>query len=376
MLTRFTQPRTLLRDDLTVSFTQSQQFFCTCRAHFFLHLFPFSLTRVASTSVWNYNFLVSLRGLEQFNHFFLILQLFLSLTCEQPPTYELGVRMVDTRRSATGHRKTSTATQRTDERRKSSDSVGLSHPSPKTEKKMPSTSNILFHGTNWSKKKNYTRLFLFFPPYYMLRLSAIALLFTATQLLLTMAAQQKILLPFTFFSSSSLKIVHQVRTLFNYTHFIYLSYHFFFSFLSLAWLTMLPAAALRTLCNSFLQLDRCCVVIFCEHESRHSRLQIANTLFRRRRCVLDVESIWCLLWFQNVDMERPDIEFQSTKKAERERRKRQNTGKMSSTRSESRETFVIQFKLRLTTRHGVISDERSIVCGEFCTRYAVAACDK
>lgn len=30
-----------------------------------------------------------------------------------------------------------------------------------------------------------------------------------------------------FFPSSSLKIVHQVRTLFNYTHFIYFSYHFF-----------------------------------------------------------------------------------------------------------------------------------------------------
>lgn len=51
-----------------------------------------------------------------------------------------------------------------------------------------------------ARKKNYTRRFFFFPPSYMLRLSAIALLFTATQLLLTMAAQQKILLPFTFFS--------------------------------------------------------------------------------------------------------------------------------------------------------------------------------
>lgn len=84
---------------------------------------------------------------------------FNSLTCEQPSTYELGVRMVDTRRSSTSHRKTSTATQRTDERRKSSDSAGLSHPSPKTEK-MPTTSNILFHGTNWSKKKKlYTTIF-------------------------------------------------------------------------------------------------------------------------------------------------------------------------------------------------------------------------
>lgn len=146
-LTRFTQPRTLLRDDLTVSFTQSQQFFCKCRAHFFLHLFPFSLSLVWHRLLFEIIIFSFLRAVSNNSTIFSSFFNSFSLTCDQPSTYELGVRMVDTRRSATGHRKTSTATQRTDERRKSSDSAGLSHPSPKTEK-MPTTSNILFHGTN------------------------------------------------------------------------------------------------------------------------------------------------------------------------------------------------------------------------------------
>lgn len=138
---------------------------------------------------------------------------------------------------------------------------------------------------------------------------------------------------------------------------------------------MLPAAALRTLCNS-LQLDRCCVVILMQ--TWEPTFALVN-----RQHSLSSSSVCAGCRIDLMPPLIPECRYGTAwhripkhKKKQRERRKRQNTGKMSLTRSKSRETFVIQFKLRLTTRHGVISDERSIVCGEFCTRYAAAACDK
>lgn len=158
MLTRFTQPK--LRDDLTVSFTQSQQFFCTCRAHFFSCSLPSPLQLLyllfMLPPVWN-------RLLFEIIIFFPFLccsaannstiffpSFFHSLagSSVSSKTYELGVRMVEQEEQQ------QLRSERTDERRKSSGDA-LTHPRKKMKrKKMPANTATFYFS---SAKKQTTR---------------------------------------------------------------------------------------------------------------------------------------------------------------------------------------------------------------------------